>query len=250
MARSREFNTPWRASLAPAVLGAVIAVFCGTVAHADEVRKWRDAEGNLHYSVTGSEGESSGGGEGPVLGGRAATAEESFSVEASLRRRQIETKLRSSARALDEARSARAEAEKRSFNAWVPSLTANPQAAQASLDAQRYAFLAAGQFEQEKAEAVRHWRRQERDKLKEIIVLWKDFATLDASVTERYGTSPTWWRRRLECGTCPTLAEAERVLHDGPVAKAAPEAAEKEKGKESAEAPGEDDEKWEDDGWE
>ena len=79
MARSVEFNT--------VLLAALAVLLVGSEGFADEVRKWRDAQGNLHYSVTGSPDAPSDAKDGPILEGRDATPEESFSVGASLRRR-------------------------------------------------------------------------------------------------------------------------------------------------------------------
>jgi len=183
-------------------------------AHADEVKKWTDAAGNLHYSITGSDAPSGEDSEAPILQGRQVSAEETFSVEASLRRKEIETKLVAAAHGLEETRAEIATTEKSEFKAWVPNLTGNAQAAQSSLDAQRDAFLAAAQFQEEKTEKLRRLRRQERGKLKEIVGLWKEFSSLDGVVTDHFGgTAPEWWRRKLSCPHCPTLAEAERDLH-------------------------------------
>jgi len=210
VARSREFN---RLGSGLALVAIVVAITAP--ARADEIKKWRDADGNLHYSVTGSEGGAPAPGEeeSPVVQGRQVTAEETFSVEVSLRRKEIETKLLGAARDLDQTRKDLTKTEARQFNTWVPTLTGNPAAAQASLDAQRDAFLAAKQFDEEKKDELRRMRRHERATLREIVGLWKEFTALDAVVIERYGTAPDWWRKRLSCGTCPTQADAERELH-------------------------------------
>jgi hypothetical protein len=203
--RSVEFNT--------ILLGSLVSLLFGTSAFADEVRKWRDAEGNLHYSVTGSPQAPSDAKDHPILEGRDSTPEESFSVGASLRRREIERKLTQAGRDLDEIRARIQETEKKTFDVWVPAVTRDSRSAQASLDAQRDAFLAASQFQQEKADALRHLRRRERDQLKDAAALWKDFGALGDEVTQHYGTPPGWWRNRLDCGRCPTAAEVEQALH-------------------------------------
>jgi len=41
---------------------------------------------------------------------------------------------------------------------------------------------------------------------------------LDAKVIDHYSKPPIWWRQRLDCGGCPTLAEAEQRLHPAPPA--------------------------------
>src|SRR5262245_18203867 len=93
VAESTEFNTVARAAAA-----ALLLVFGATSPGlADEIRKWRDAQGNLHYSVDGSGARAQSAAEQddvPILHGRDASPEELLSVQASLRRREIETKLK------------------------------------------------------------------------------------------------------------------------------------------------------------
>ena len=209
MSRSREFNTAARG--AAAALLFVLGSTSGGAA--DEIRKWRDAQGNLHYSVTGSGRGAAEDEDLPVLQGRDLSPEEAFSVRASLRRREIETRLKSAARALDETRADLKAREISNFSAWVPDATANSRQAKASLDAQRDALLAMSQFDQEKTDALRRLRRREREQLKTIIGLWNEFKALDAEITEHYGAAPDWWRKRLDCPSCPTLAEAQRALY-------------------------------------
>ncbi|MET0153326.1 MAG: hypothetical protein ABW298_12045 [Candidatus Binatia bacterium] len=148
-----------------------------------------------------------------MLQGRDLSPEEAFSVRASLRRREIETRLKSAAHALDETRADLKARETSAFSAWVPSATGNSRQAKASLDAQRDALLAMSQFDQEKADALRRLRRREREQLKTIVGLWNEFNALDAEITEHYGAPPDWWRKRLDCASCPTLEGAERALH-------------------------------------
>jgi hypothetical protein len=231
----REFNTGgWRRAAALSMALATV-----TLASADEVRKWRDAEGNLHYSITGSPSGSSDDRDRPTLQGRAATPEEAFSVEASLHRREIEKKLTTASSALDEIRARIRDTEKKKFETWVPVVTDNPRAAQASLDAQRDALLAAQQFDQDKTDTLRRLRRREHEQLRAVSGLWNEFGALDGQVVARYGKPPGWWRKRLDCGHCPTLAEAEAELHR---ARPTPIAGEKS----DKQAPDDDDEE----GWE
>jgi hypothetical protein len=244
VARSGEFNTT---SLAVAIAAVLVARAEGS---ADEIRKWRDAAGRVHYSITGSPGAPSDANDSadrPILEGRDATPEESFSVDASLRRRDIEKKLTSSGRELEEIRAEIQKTEKREFGAWVPSVTGDPRSAQASLDRQRDALLAAGQFEREKADTLRHLRRREHEELKELAALWKDFAALGDEVSRHYGgTAPAWWRNRLDCGSCPTAAEVDQALHKP---REKPAANEEKKTAKRHDSQDDDDEGWED-AWE
>jgi len=242
VSRSREFNTVARGFAA-----ALLLVFGATSrGFADEIRKWRDAQGNLHYSVTGSgSAPAARDEEVPILHGREATPEELFSVGVSLRRREIEKKLKAEAASLQSIQAEVKAKEGSAFSAWVPEAVGNSLQAKASLDAQRDAYLAMSQFEQEKADELRKLRRRERAQLKEIVGAWKEFEALDAEVTAHYGATPSWWRNRLDCKGCPTLADAERALYGE---RASPTPAD---GKSAAtKNPGEDDEEDGEEGWE
>jgi hypothetical protein len=236
VARSAEFNTTAALALFAALLAAA--------ARADEVRKWRDADGNLHYSITGTPGSDGTADEGPIVGARDPTAEEKFSIEASLRRRELERKLKAAGQDLEDVRRKLRETEGKDFDAWVPVLTLNPQSAQASLDAQRDAFLASTQFEQEKAATLRRLKRHERKTLGEIVGLWKEFDALGSEVRSRYGKSPDWWRDRLDCRPCPSAEEAAKALHP-----AAPPAEPQKTEKAASEDEDWSDEDWDDEDW-
>jgi len=149
----------------------------------------------------------------PILRGREASPEELYSVSVSLRRREIEKKLKEEARSLESIQTEVKARESSAFSAWVPEAVGNSRQAKASLDAQRDAYLAMNQFEQEKADELRKLRRRERAQLKAIVGVWKEFEALDAEVTGHYGTAPSWWRKHLDCKGCPTLAEAEQSLY-------------------------------------
>jgi hypothetical protein len=211
-------------------------------AGADEIRKWRDAAGTVHYSITGSPGGEQDSAAMPLLKGRDATPEETFSVQSSLNRTELEKKLTTAGRTLEQIRAEIAKTEARQFGAWVPAVTNDPSSAQASLDRQRDALLAASQAEQQKADDLRRLRRHERDQLKELLGLWKEFDALDAKVTEHYGKAPEWWRKRLDCRGCPSAAEVADALH--PPRPTPSPGADKEKEKPGA-ADEDDDEGWE-----
>ncbi len=180
--------------------------------HADDVKKWTDADGRVHYSVTGS-ATSRPGDAAPVIRGREATDDEKFSTRASLRRREIERTLKARAADLDRIRAEEDKIRGKRFSAWVGTSSASPEAVRASIDAQRDTMLAQSQFEQDKVESLRRLRRQEHAALVDLQRNWKDFAALGAEVQTRYGERPIWFRDRLDCGTCPSLAEVEAALH-------------------------------------
>lgn len=239
MAGFREFNLS---------LGAALLLCVGLErSYADDIRKWTDADGNLHYSVTGSEKPGPASEAAPVLRVRIPSDDERFSTQASLRRRAIEDKLTTRAAALDRLRDEAEKTRAKHFSAWVPTTVRSPEGASASLEAQRDALLASNQFEQEKTETLRRLRREERQALKDLSQLWKDFAALGAEVRVRYGQLPIWFRDRLACGTCPTAGEVEAALHPK---KVEPPPTQSSSSSAPGSASGEDDEDWgEDEEW-
>jgi hypothetical protein len=197
----------------------------------------------MHYSITGSPGGGEADPAMPILKGREATPEETFSVQASLARADLEKKLTAVGRALEETRAEITKTEQRQFGAWVPAVVDDPRAAQASLDRQRDALLAASQAQQQKADDLRRLRRAERGQLKELLGLWKEFDALDAKVTEHYGKAPDWWRKRLDCRGCPSAAEVADALHP-------PQPTPSPRAKKDAESPGSADDDEDEEGWE
>jgi hypothetical protein len=222
VARFREYNTRGCAASFVAGLGFLLAV--SSAGSADEIRKWRDPQGIIHYSVTGPKaGAPAASGKAQMIRGRDASAAERFSVTASLQRRTIESKLGAAGDDLTKARDAIREAETRQLVIYSPPPPQNPAQTQLVLDAQRNAFLAARAFENDQAEELRRLRRRERERLREIVGLWKDFAVLDAEVLKWNRVSPAWWRGRLDCGRCPTLVEAQAALKQAREALEGPE---------------------------
>src|SRR5262245_32327854 len=100
------------------VVGVTALVLAGSVAHADDVYRWRDSGGSMHFSNVPSPGSESMGmeaddpggvgtasatqpgmGEAPGGGiGTASEADTAFSSSASLRRQQLERDLRDTTR--------------------------------------------------------------------------------------------------------------------------------------------------------
>ena len=89
---------------------------------ADEIRKWRDAAGVTHYSVTGPASDSPGqSGKAQLMRGRQASAAETFTVTASLKRREIENKLAAAGDDLTKTRDAIRDTEARNLVVYSPS---------------------------------------------------------------------------------------------------------------------------------
>lgn len=204
MGASRQFNR--------LLAHAAIGVLCGGAAHADDIRKWTDAQGNVHYSVTGKVKPGSSSARVPVLRGRAPNEEETFSIRASLRRREIETSLQKLGVVLDRVRAEQQRTRASRFSARIPSAVRDPDDVRAVHDAQRDLFLASSQFEQEKAETLRKLRRQERQTLEDLAGRWKEFAALESEIRARYGETPIWFRPRLACGTCLSAEQVAAAL--------------------------------------
>jgi len=200
-----------------AAAGLVALLLAASVGFADEIRRWRDAKGNVHYSVTGPNADPSDEPDRPqLMRSREASPAERFSVTASLRRREIEAQLALAGDDLTKTRDAVHETESRQVVVYAPTTAQNPVDAQLALEAQRNAFLAERAFEHDQADQLRRLHRHERERLREIIDLWKQFAALDSEVLKRYGVSPSWWRGRLDCGRCPTREQAEEALKGRP----------------------------------
>lgn len=223
----RRLNAAW-----------AICVLLAVPAGADQIRKWRDANGKVHYSIVGDAKSRR-----PARDlGQPSSSEERFSVEASLRRKAIEQSLRKRAAELTEIRAALTETEHREIvvsSPGVPAKAVDPREVRALLDTQRNAFLTAKAFQEKKDRELRVLRRQQREKLVELGALWDDFEDLRAEIEEFYGGLPAWWRDRLDCRTCPAPDEIEQALlpaedaddgTDREAAAAAEEPAEEEPG--------------------
>lgn len=180
-------------------------------AGADEVRRWTDADGSVHVTITGRGGETRSPADARDT---PASSRQRFSVEASLQRRSIERGLRRANARLADVGAAIEETERKELVVYSPPASDDAAGNQIALDAQRNAFLAARAFEREKADRLRELRREHRDLLHEIRGLWKEFAKLRASVEREYGSLPPWWRDRLDCPKClderAVLAELQR----------------------------------------
>ncbi len=195
-------------------LGALWFLFllAASAAAADEIHRWRDAEGKLHVTITGAPDEGRSGGE---------EAQEStmdpaqrFSVETSLRRRDLEKRLQAASAELTRVRERLREVESRRLVVYSPPAPKEGENSQFVLDAQRNAFLQVRAFERERRDQLRKLRRDERDWLTEILRVWKEFETLRAEVKSAYGTPPSWWRDHLDCPGCLAAREAEAALQE------------------------------------
>jgi len=185
---------------------------------ADQMRRWRDADGQLHLSIEGA------GGPAGAADRRAAepSPQQRLSTRASLRRRELERALAKAGAELAAIRDELREVDDKKMVVTAPSAPSDPAAMQLVLDAQRDAFLRAHAFAEERQDQLRKLRRRERDKLKEIFADWESFGRLRDEVKQGYGGRlPAWWRDHLDCGECPSAAEAKAALHKPKKAAAA-----------------------------
>lgn len=183
---------------------AVIAILAGTAA-ADEIQRWRDADGQEHLRIVGQpearKGSSSTG----------MTLEERFSVETSLRRRDVERRLRTASAEIRRIEGEQRATMSRQLVVYAPPAPTDPSSAQFVLDAQRNAFLTARAFEHEQSDLLEKLGFERHDRLVEVRALWKEFEDLRALVEEHYGKRPVWWRDRLD-GDLVSDGEAEAAL--------------------------------------
>jgi hypothetical protein len=207
LAEPDRFNTAVRT-----VLG-LAAILLAAPTAADEIRRWRDAQGRLHVEIVGDATSGSPAEPGvAVLGTREPSEEERFSVQASLRRRAIEADL---VRESVEVRRLEGEIEalqRKKFVFYAPPTARSAEEAAFLLGRQRTAFLEARRFEEEKRERLRQLRRERRERLLELQGLWAEFERLREDVRSRYRGIPPWWRDRLDCRGCLSAAEVARAL--------------------------------------
>ena len=189
---------------------AVVLVVTSSVVCSDEVRRWRDKEGNLHVTITGAPEES------PSGAGRTEDSttdpEQRFSVETSLRRRELEKRLRMASAELARVRERASEIKSKRLIVYSPPAPLDGENSQFALDAQRNAFLQVRAFEHERQDQLRKLRHDERDWLMEIRHVWKEFDGLRAEVRSAYGNPPSWWRDHLDCPGCLTAPDVEQAL--------------------------------------
>lgn len=65
----------------------------------------------------------------------------------------------------------------------------------------------AEEFRNQRAAVLEELKKRERSDLISIGRLQDDLDTLDAQVTERFGTAPSWWRASVKCEGCPSDSE-------------------------------------------
>lgn len=209
LARYREFNT----TLSRVASAALIVFALAIAADADEIRRWRDTEGRLHYEIVGDDQDPPPEDrEMQYMAGPEMSEEEKFSVATSRKRRELERALKQATADLASVRAAIAETEAKRFIVYTPPAPSDRNEAQFVLDSQRNAFLAAREFDQQKADELRRLRGDERDLLLTVKEIWSDFTALREDVRSRYGKLPGWWRDRLDCSECLSAAQVDQEL--------------------------------------
>lgn len=189
---------------------ALVLVATSSVVRSDEVRRWRDKEGNLHVTITGAPKERPSGVD--KIEDSTTDPEQRFSVETSLRRRELEKRLRTASAELAPVRERIREVKSKRLIVYSPPAPMDGENSQFALDAQRNAFLQVSAFEHERKDQLRKLRREERDLLVEIRQVWEEFDGLRAEVRSAYGNPPPWWRDHLDCPDCLTARDAKQAL--------------------------------------
>ena len=186
---------------------ALAALLFASVAAADEIRRWRDAEGREHVEILGAGGE----GDLPATGTERAAADR-FSTDASLRRRRIERGLVEATKRWSEKQAEIRGVEDSKFLVQVLPTPTSKDEQERVRDLHRNALLAANAFEDEKRRRLFFLRSEEREILLEIADFWRDLERLRDEVRAYYGKAPDWWIDRVRCGSCPSLATVEETL--------------------------------------
>jgi hypothetical protein len=181
-----------------------------SVAHADDVRAWRDKRGQVHVTIEGT-------GEGGDAGAESAPPPRSekddrFSTETSLRRRELEKKLVEGTVALSKIRADIAQTEKSAYLVEAVPTPTDPEEQARWSDLRRNALLMSTAFEEEKRRRLFSLRRQERATLRELHGHWSAVDRLRNEVRSYYGKLPTWWIDRVRCVGCPSFEEIEQEL--------------------------------------
>jgi hypothetical protein len=118
--------------------------------------------------------------------------EQRYSVEASLRRRDLEKRLRAAAKELAAIRDEKRAVESTRLEGRSWALATQEDVAEAT------------NFQVGKERELAALDAREKAKLDEMDRIGEEFEALRAEVTERYGgTPPPWWRDRLSCPECP-----------------------------------------------
>jgi hypothetical protein len=191
---------------------ALAALLLASVVSADEIRRWRDAEGREHVEILGADGEGD-----PSATETERAAADRFSTDASLRRKRIERGLVEATERWSEKRVEIREAEESKFLVQVLPTPTSKDEQERVRDLHRNALLAANAFEDEKRRRLFFLRREEREILVEIADLWHDLDRLRDEVRAYYGRAPDWWIDRVRCGSCPSLATVAETLAENEV---------------------------------
>ena len=174
---------------------------------ADEVRTWRDGKGRTHVTIEGDASEDAAATESAPT-----SRDDRFSIETSLRRRELERKLLEGATKLVRIRDEIKQVEASSYPLEPVPTPVDPDERERWNDLRRNAILAASSFEEEKRRRLFVLRRDERAALHEIRDLWGAVDRLRKEVRSYYGKLPPWWIDRVRCVGCPTFEEIEREL--------------------------------------
>lgn len=178
----------------------------GAAEAADEIHRWRDAQGRENVTIVGDgEGEAASETNAP-------TAENRLSIDATLRRSELERKLFAATNRLKNKRDEIDRTEKTQYEiARLPTPVELEERRRVE-DLRRNAILGAEAFAAEKRRRLFHLRREERAILISIGDLWRDFDRLRDEVRAYYGELPQWWIERLRCPGCPTARDVAAEL--------------------------------------
>lgn len=215
---------PTRDNKTPAVFLVLALCSHPGAALADEVRSWRDSDGQLHVEIVGDGERVDPDAEGlPMISTSDLSADEKLSIRASHERRRIRRGLEKAARLLEEVRSEAETLRQQELVTWSPGAADGIEDPRRMMEAQQNAFLAAERFRRHKEERLAELAAAERKNLRTMRRLWDDFEKIRTEVRDRFGSSPEWWRDEIDCGACLSAAEVERALRPPDEDEDAPE---------------------------
>ena len=145
------------------------------------------------------------------------TGDDRMSIEASLRRREIERRLLGATERLRQKRAEIDRTEQMKYEVARLPTPVELEERRRVEDLRRNAILGAEAFAAEKRRRLFHLRRDERAILHELGDHWRDFDRLRDEVRAYYGERPQRWMDRLRCPGCPSPQEIAAALSDNEV---------------------------------
>lgn len=195
-------------------IAVILTLLTSLPISAQGIQKWKTPDGGLYFgdrppagSVKIGQYQEESSGTLPTqlepntdTSSEAIKKDEVFSARCSNRRRDIEKRLREAAGELQRIRKEIAD--------WKATGVGGSRDRLPSAS-----FIAdVANFQDEKRQTIEDLQKQEKEKLFDLKRAWEDLGDLRAEVSQKYGELPVWWRDKISCESCPSLAEVTKAL--------------------------------------